>query len=506
MRKILFGLILFSFACKVSFAHTQQHSASDQKQIHKLMQQNQDLTHDVAKLENEVNQLIHQQSFSKANATLTTDKSNDLRPHQAQTQNRPVKFTQGTAVTTSPYIGIRSTFEGYELITNLPSINQDLCLLKQRKILEDTLKSAGKPFPQHPLIELSGELTGQMTYQQPYLGGSNSDINLTGAELDTNIIITNWISGYMNFTYDDAPPSSGTGGRRVSNSNVFIDRAFFTVGNLNVTPFYFTLGQLNIPFGRYSGFMISSPLTKSIGKTKARALVIGYQEPAEQGINLQAYAFRGDSRPSNHQINQFGADINYEFKHDSLNGALGLGYIGNIADATGMQDNGGSLPEFAGFDSSSGGERLEHRVDGFDAYGKLAVSDFSFVTEVVGALKAFNSQDMTFNGKGAQPIAYNIEGAYHYNLFGKPSNFALGYDYTQDALALNLPKRRFTTSVNANIWRDTVTSLEYRHDENYHSSDSATGRISRTSTGAVATDGSLGHSRDLVTLQMEVYF
>ena len=58
-----------------------------------------------------------------------------------------------------------------------------------------------------------------------------------------------------------------------------------------------------------------------------------------------------------------------------------------------------------------------------------------------------------------------------------------------------------SATLNAVIWKDTIESLEYRHDVNYGSGDTASGAGT-----AVTTGKALGRSSDLVTAQIGIYF
>ena len=64
-----------------------------------------------------------------------------------------------------------------------------------------------------------------------------------------------------------------------------------TISNLNNSPFYFTVGQNNLPFGAYATSMASTPLTDSLGRTAAR-VQLGY---SVNHYDVKAYAFRSDT-------------------------------------------------------------------------------------------------------------------------------------------------------------------------------------------------------------------
>lgn len=409
----------------------------------------------------------------------------------------------GTPVVTSPYFGVESQYDGSSLIVSISSINQDLTLLQQWQQLENHLNSDNKSFPEKSLVELSGKLEAQANYHRPYVGHSTSDIDLTGLELDVSAAINRWTTGFMALNYDNSPLA--TDATRADNSKLFVNKAFITLGNLNSSPFYLTAGQFYVPFGKYSSFMVSSPLTLHMARTKARALLLGYHPKTNDGLYGSLYTFKGDSHTLNNEnkINQWGGNIAYDYIGKGYKLTLGGSYINNLADAAGMQDNG--LANGFGAVSASGldNETLQHKVAGADIQGKLSVGPMVFLAEYLTATRAFDASDMMYNGNGAKPSALNLEAAYLFNLRDKPSSIALGYGQTRQALAMNLPKNRYSVTLNTSQWKDTVLSLQYKHDVAYGQNDMGGGKGSYYS--AINTPA-LGESDDSLTLQFGVYF
>ena len=404
-------------------------------------------------------------------------------------------YIAGNPVVSAPFLGPRSEYNGSDLLINSPWVNLDLHLLQQRQKLDNYYKDHNIVAPD-TLVDLSGKAEAQVTASRPYAGNRTSDIDLSGAELDINAIINKWSMGFLALSYDNSPATSG---RRVENSRLLLDRGFMTFGNLNSSPFYATLGQVYVPFGQYATSMISDPLTKLVGRIKARAVQLGYsqQYANHTGLNAALFTFRGDSQTSNTtRINNVGANLDYSFNFTQWNGNIAASYISNMGDSGGMQKNGAST----GFTGFSGNQVLNHRVPGLDVRGSLGIGSFTFLTEYVTAMRDFALSNLSFNNNGARPKALHVEGIYNFPIWGKPSLIALGYDQTKDALALLLPEQRYIAAFSTSIWKDTIESLEFRHDINYGAGNSATGQ-----NQAVIPSG-LGHSSDNVILQVGVYF
>lgn len=410
-------------------------------------------------------------------------------------------------VSSGPYIGIPLQFSGSNLIINSPSVNQDVSLLKVRKNIHERLQAMGiSEESDHSHILLSGIVEGQALYKD--LGGKadSTDFDITNATLDTYILGPEWISALMSFTHDNsAGTDSGSfaSNSRALNSRVFINQAFFTIGNLSKTPFYGTFGQLYVPFGTYSSSMVTSPLTQGVARTKARALVLGYQPQVDNTAYAAGYIFKGDSHAgSTSRVNNGGVNLGYHFRQGVFSGDVGAGMIANLADSVGMQFVSNNSDEFNGFGGpgSTGNERIAHRVPAYDLRALLSVGDhIDLIAEYITASTHFNKNDLTMNNHGAKPQALNAEAAYTFNLFSRPTAFAVGYGMTKDALALELPAQRYSMVLNTSIWRNTLQSLEFRHDKNYGASNVATG-------SGVAGPQATGQPDNIVTAQFDVYF
>lgn len=423
-------------------------------------------------------------------------------------------------VTSGPYIGLPIQYAGGDLIINTPSINNDVTLLKVRKKIIQRLQELGQDGEHyHSHILLSGNIEAQAYYRDMQTTGSTqSDIDLTNAELDAFILgPSSWTSGYVAFTYDNDP--SEFANERVENSRLFVNKAFLMFGDFTKSPFYGSIGQMYVPFGAYHTNMISSPFTKIMARTLARALNIGYQGQEKSALFTSAYIFKGASysTPTNaSRVNNGGIQLGYRYRDDRYDARIGTGVIGNIADSLGMQDTGNS-PLFDGFGggtayttnpitgavtgASTGNELLVHRVPAYDLRGLLGIGDhWDFLAEYITASTHFNPNDMTFDGSGAKPQALNAEAAYTFTILdNKPSTVAVGYGMTHEALALGLPRQRYIAVFNTSLWRDTLEGIEFRHDMDYSASSTSSGSDVTGPTGT-------GRSNNIVTAQVDLYF
>ncbi len=410
----------------------------------------------------------------------------------------------GFAVITSPYLHPEQEYSGGDLVVNYSSINKDVYMMKQRQQFSNVMSSQGFGLPTRggSLLELSGEVQMQANAIDTFSDNHTTDLYLSDAELDMQALINRWITAFMSFSYNNTPNAVG---QRVG-GEIDLDNAFFTIGNLNTTKWRLTAGQLYVPFGQYNSFLISDPLNKVIFRTKGQPVIVGWGVPGEDGFAFSAFGFKGtahddgDASSSNPRINQYGGDANYQFHLGGLKTAFGVSYIADIADSSGMQHTGGSDGQFEGFSDDVETEKLHHEVPGIDARALINYSRFTIVGEYDSALRSFDPMDLSFNGAGARPSAYHVEGFYGFDFFKKPSTVALGFDQTYQALALNVPASRIAAAFNISPWRNTIASLELRHDWNYGEDDFASG------SGATVVTTPAGSSSNAIFGQFQVYF
>jgi len=414
-------------------------------------------------------------------------------------------------VSSGPYIGVPLQFSGGELIVNTPSVNQDVALLKVRKNIHERLQALGvTEEPDHAHVLLSGQVEGQAFYQNIGGGPNSTNIDVTNVTLDTYILgPSQWLSSLINLTYDNNSGSAdGTfaSNSTVLNSRLYVRQAFFTIGNFSETPFYGTVGQYFVPFGTYASNMVSAPLTQLLARVKARAILLGYQPQADDAFYASAYIFPGDTfAGATNRVNNGGLNLGYHFTYSQFNSDIGAGVIANIADSTGMQfvANSTAIPAtFNGFGglNGTGNEHIIHRVPAYDLRAMLDLGhSFDFLGEFITASTAFSKADLTMNNHGARPKALNAELSYSFQAFARPTAAAIGYGMTKDAMALQLPAQRYSVTFNTSVWRDTIQSLEFRHDVNYAKSSFGTG-------STIPAPAASGQPNNTVTAQFDVYF
>lgn len=500
------------------FFLSSQSFAAQKPTISELQNEIETINHRTVELQQEVNTLKAQLRATKKSqhkvrytkkrkSTAKTSKHHKYRhhsehivPHQYAGESH--LYDIGATVTTSPYLGIRTNYTGDDLVVNYPTMNEDLRIMRQREMLAKKLD--GKlPSARRPYVELSGDVEGQGVYLKPYRGSSTSDIDLTSMEFDILADASPWAFALVSMQYDNSllDTTLRSSGYRVANSNVFVRRAFVTVGNLRKFPIYGSLGQMYVPFGKYAYYTLSTPVTEALGQTNERAAVLGF---AKYGFYAQVYGFKGDAFAGNDRnINQWGLNAGYAYKHKGKEYELGAGYIANLADSGGMQVTPGGA--FQGFGDKKRTERLVRRVPALNIHGEADFGAFDIYGEYIAALRSFDRTNLMFNNHGAIPKALNLEAGYNFKLMHKPVSVAFSYGRTWESLALGLPQQNFTGVFNISFWKNTIESIEFRHGINYAKGDTSGGNCVASPTGFCQSTSD-GGSRNSVIGQLALFF
>lgn len=416
--------------------------------------------------------------------------------------NQVVTHIAGTPVITAPYLGARPAFDGSDYIVNISSINRDIRLMQQRRNLYRSFNAIGYPPPDMPILALSGKIEPVISVGRSYVNKLTGDLTLGSDELDVAAVLTDNMEAYMGIAYNSAPPV--TGGQRVANSSFSLNMGFVNIGNLDKTPYYMTLGQIYAPFGRYSSAMISPTLPMIMARTKSRPLILGYKSREKTGNIISGYGFKSDTTAGQSGVG--GINWAYIFEVPRGSGEMGVGFISSIDDATGMQYT-GSQPgtTFGGFASRYNGSENVRKTPAVDVHANLSVDRYNLIFEWLSVTKPFRSQDLSFNGIGAKPQAIQGELGMTFHLFDKPASIGAGYQWTSQALALNLPLSRVSAVFNLSYWKDTIESIEYRHDTDYGGMQYANGANAPGLPSNLNTVGT-GKSSDTVIGQIGVFF
>jgi len=300
------------------------------------------------------------------------------------------------------------------------------------------------------------------TNSDGWSGNTASDLVLDTFELGIEASAGNWVSGSILFLYEDA-----------DDDNLNIDEAFITIANSEFTPFYAAAGRLYVPFGNFESNMISDPVTLTLAETREDVAQVGFE--TEDGLYGSAYIFNGDgeeaksgySNVSSNKIDNYGINIGYVMENDDFNLDVGMGYINNIGTSDTLQDAIGDNGLCAGDGC------MKDYVGGISLHAIATFGQFNLIGEYVSALDEFEANEISaVNGKKLAPKAWNIEGAYNFQIAGKDTIFALAYQETEDMYfdteSTDFLESAWLASISVGIIDNTTLSAEWKHSEAYN--------------------------------------
>ena len=390
-----------------------------------------------------------------------------------------------------PYLHKKAAFSGSDLVINIPTLRQDARLLLLQQQLEKECHELGLALPKIPRLIFGGKLEGQTSYSSTYTGLRNLNINFSSADFNIYIQANPLISGYMTIDYDPDELRDG--------SRVFMNRAFIMIGDLSRSSFYASIGQLYVPFGRYSSMMVTTPVTQSLGRTRARAITVGYQQTGNNAFHSEFYVYQGltnNFSRGNHN-SEFGTDTGYEFINGDrkIGGEIGTSFISNLADSHGIQAT-----------AFLNHETLRHRVPALGIYGSLTIKPVLFTIEYISAIKSFDINDVRFSEQGAHLTAFHAEANCTFKTGSVLGSIGVGYGHTKQALVVGLPQDRCSVFYNVSIWKDTNFAFEYRHDVNYTHNAITTSTTNQTLVKKLVADFGKSDTNNVVTAQFDLYF
>ena len=304
-------------------------------------------------------------------------------------------------------------------------------------------------------IEIGGVVEIEAGHHSPYTGDDTSDVTVATVELGIAAQVNDWVAAEIGLLFEE------------DDTDLEVDVATLTVAPPD-GPWFATLGQQYLPFGVYDTNLVSDPLTLEIGETRETAALVGVEA---NGFVAAAYVFNGESDKDD-ELDRYGLMAGYAHEGDDVGFALQAGYISHIGDSDGLQDIGD----------------VRDYVGGIAVEGLFTTGPFTFIAGYVAATDSFDAAELDFDGSGAEPKAWTLEAAYAFDLAARPAAIALGYQGTEEALALELPETRLAIALSVEVMRNTTLSFEWARDDDYGTSDGGTGRSADTATAQIAVE------------------
>ena len=313
-------------------------------------------------------------------------------------------------------------------------------------------------------LEIGGFVELETAYESPYSGDSTTDAAVATVELGVAARIHDWVAGEVVLLYGE------------DDTGLEVDVAAVTAGPLDGS-WSVTGGQYYLPFGTFETNLISDPLTLEVGETRETALLL---RVSSGGFHGSVFGFNGNNnRGGDDRIASFGTAVGYAAEFGDTELGLDLSYINDIGDSDSLQD---------AIADALGSNDVADRVPGWAASAKLRYGGVSLIGEYLTSLGDFQVGEVAFGGRGARPSSWMIEAAYTFGLAGKEATVAVGYQGTEEALALELPEARILIGLSVQVVDGVALAVEWATDNDYGVTEGGSGENANTVTVQVAAE------------------
>ena len=350
-------------------------------------------------------------------------------------------------------------------------------------------------------VTIGGAIELEAVSNSPYEGDSTTEGSLGKAELAVGIAVNEWVSGEIVVKDDDG--------------SIALDAATVTFAPAD-SPFSVTAGSQGLPFGVYDTNLVSDPLTKEIGDTGETSVVLGFE--ADQ-FNGSFFVFDGDNEPDgDSRIEGHGAAVGFALEQDDFALGLNASYINDIGDSDNLQDAiSGRLAEISEALGEDEDPTYSDHVGGMSASVSLSAGGVMVLGEYVSALDPFGTHmdevpvldgqgspvlddqgnpttttvglhEVGFMGRAAEPSAWAIEAAYAFTLADKDATVAISYQESEEAFALELPKKSTLVGLSVGVTENVGLAFEWKRDDDYGMDEGGTGKSADTVTTVLSAE------------------
>jgi hypothetical protein len=361
-------------------------------------------------------------------------------------------------VTSTRFYSKKDYDKSGRLLANFPSMNEDVYFLERRSRHEQALKkNKNHDFLMHS-IELSGAFAARIAMLDGASNAMRQDIDLSKVQLDFFSDVNPWVMVLASFNYDksDMPMLFQS---KPKNARAYLKRGFITIGNMDQSPYYTSIGQMYLPFGSFSSSRLSGNAVLGLGRITGRVLVSGYHDLH------QTHAFflmQGSSQHANQQsIELLGFNnIFHVAIEDDSRIDVAVGYVSNMVESDG-------LLEAVHIQHAS--HVIDHPVPAIDANVTWKYRDAVFKMEYLMAGRHFSASDFAYQGKGAKPKAIYLEVGKDANIdyWDSSVSLSVSYDQSWEASSMQVSKRSMAFFAGTTLWKNTSQSLELRHSWAY---------------------------------------
>lgn len=341
-----------------------------------------------------------------------------------------------------------------------------------------------KPHGFYPGLEINFDQAWQERNNN-YTGNGYNRMVLSNAIVDLQLRMFDWVNMDVSAAHSETPNGGDAGGNSYSDS---LETAYMSVGNFYKMPVTFTYGYNYLPFGVYHPYALSSTVTQNMNQSQATMFQVNYET---RNIYTSVYAFgrsgkvNGTSRRVAAPVNNFGADLGYTWHSFHQGAHVNVSYISNYREVNLIKNlNPTSLK----------------RVSAMALHASYYHGYYGGMIDYTTTLSRFNSDALSFNGKGAKPHAIFGEVYRHFKTLGKESVAGLGFGNTWQGIGVSLPKHRWLLNYQVELNRLISLQAQYTLAKDYGTGDS--GIMERDNANTTTT----GTGKDNNTFEVRLSF
>jgi hypothetical protein len=317
-----------------------------------------------------------------------------------------------------------------------------------------------------------------------YEGENRQLLSLNDAYLNVGATVNDWTKAFTSFSFSN--PNGQLAGAPLAGqySNVYLpvaqlnlEQGYITLANYDVSPIFFQVGKQFTDYGRYTIHPFVRTMTQVMTESLQTSAKLGFI--TQMGFHGDIYAFDNTPRAiaSPHTSTVFGAALGFDQLNDQLGFDVGVGYMSNLS---GVND---ITAAFGNAYANKG--TYVHLVGGIAVYADVNSGPFALGARYTTAIQHFNPNDISTQygtpvGAGARPWALDVTGGFGFNYWAHNQNIYIGYQTSNNAVNLALPKNRYIVGYDVDMWKNTNVGIEYNHDTSYSSGNGATNNNSNT--------------------------
>lgn len=324
-----------------------------------------------------------------------------------------------------------------------------------------------------------------------FMGENARRLALNDVYLNATAMVNDWAKAFASLSFNNAYPGNNAGGTLINgidapvnadypgiysaaytNNRLNLEQGYMTFGSFNCSPFFVQLGKQFQDFGRYTIHPLTRTLTQVLSESLQTSAKIGFI--TNMGLHGAIYAFDNSLTRSGlgHTQTVYGAALGFDQPSDQLGFDLGVGYMSNM---TGVNDVAYAISAFETIGNSPNtAGTYNGTVGAMNGYADINAGPFSLGGRYTTSLQKFNpntlsTQYLNVVGSGARPWAADVTAAYAFNLFAKNQNVYVGYQASNNAVNLFIPRTRWLVGYGIDTCKNTSLGVEVHHNNPYSS-------------------------------------